>query len=124
MAKKRRRKRKSRTSKIKLVKVETLAEQRKKLPKELIDAFINLDKTKVRGTEFDFEYYEWTEGAYKLYEIEAKKYLGENAEDRIESGKLIVALTRATMGIRDGKQQKSSKEKEKIRGSKTKREEA
>lgn len=106
------RKRRSRISKTKLVPVETPTEQRKKFPKELLNAYLNLDKTKVLGSDYDFEYYEWTEEAYELYGAEAKKYLGDKAEDPIESGKLIVHLSRATMDMRDGKKEKTKKQTE------------
>lgn len=119
MVKGKRRRKQRRLARIKLVPVETYTEQRKKFPKGLINTFINLDKTKVKGTKFDFKYYEWTKKAYKLYEIEAKKYLGKDFEDKLESGRLIVLLTKATADLRNVKQQKSSKKKEKVRETKT-----
>lgn len=92
---------------------ETCAEQRKKFPKKLINSFVNLSENKVLGTLYDFEYYEWSEEAYELYRIEVKKYLGKLADDPIESGRLVVELSRATMDLRDGQKKKTKKEKTK-----------
>jgi hypothetical protein len=93
--------------------VETKAEQRAKFPKKLLDAFLNLDKTAVLTKEYGIEFYDWTEEAHELYEIEARKYLGDKADDRIESGRLIVLLSKATMDIRDGKKKKEKKKTKK-----------
>ena len=58
-----------------LVKIEAPVEQRKKFPKKLINAYLNLEKI------------QWTEEAYAFYAEEAKKYLGDNINDRIASGR-------------------------------------
>ena len=116
MAKKKRKRRKRvafdkiRTKDIPVV--ESREEQRKKFPKELINAFLNLDKTAILIKEYGIEFYDWTEEAHELYQIEAEKYLGDKADDPIESGRLVVLLTKATMDIRDGKKKKTKKEKQ------------
>lgn len=110
--KKKRKRRAPRISKsVSLKDVETPEEQRKKFPKKLLAAFINLGETKVRGTMYDFEYYEWSEEAYELYRIEAKKYLGGLINDPIESGRLVVRLSKATMDLHDEQKKKTKKEK-------------
>lgn len=94
--KKKRRKRKSRLPKTSLKEPETPTQQRKKFPKALVNAYLNLDKTKVKVKELGIEHYAWTDEAYEAYAAEARKYLGDKADDSIESGKLIVLLHRAT----------------------------
>jgi len=101
MAKKKRRKRKPRISKGKLVPIESPQEQRKKLPKELIDAYLAVKES---GWE--------DEDLYQLYKIEADKYLGKVADDRLESGRLVVVLAKATMDLYNGKAKKEEKEEE------------
>lgn len=111
MAKKRR-KRRSRFRSINFLEVKSKVEQRKKFPKKLIKTFIDLDRTSVLVKKYGIEFYEWTKKAYKLYITEAEKYLGKKKlEDKIESGKLVVLLAKATMDIRD-EQNKAKKEKQ------------
>lgn len=105
VVKKKRRKRRARLPKTTAKEPETPAQQRKKLPKSLVDAYLNLDKTKVKVKEFGFTHYAWTDEAYEAYVKEVKKYLGDKAEDRIESGKLIVMLCRATADKKKGKKE-------------------
>jgi hypothetical protein len=113
MAKKRRRRKsKLRITTKNLKPVESKEEQLKKFPKKLVKAFLNLDKTAVLVKEYGIKFYDWTEKAYDLYTEEAIKYLGKNkAKDPIESGKLIVLLSRATMDVCNGKKTKKKKEK-------------
>jgi len=92
---KNKRKRRSRLAKVKLVPVETPTEQRKKFPDKLIKAFVSV------------VLYNWeNDKAYKKYTKEVKKYLCDQADDRIENGKLIVQLTKATMDLVNEKKKK------------------
>jgi len=114
MAKKRRRKRRASFDKIRTKTVpiiESREELRKAFPKELIKAFLNLDKTAVLTKEDGIEYYAWTDEAHELYLEEAKKYLGNKADDPIESGRLVVLLSKATMDLRDVKTKKEKQTK-------------
>lgn len=101
-----RKRRAFRTKAISLSYVETQTEQQNKFPKKLVAAFVNLDKTKKFNSNTN--YYEWREKAYKLYEVEAKKYLG-SLNDRIKSGRLIVKLSKATWELHN-EQTKAKKE--------------
>ena len=90
--KKKRKKRKKRKLKRitystgKFAPVETLTELKKKFPKELLDAFIAVKES------------DWDEEIYEEYVIEVRRFLGEEkADDRIESGKLVVQLAKITM---------------------------
>lgn len=108
MAKKKRKRRK-RTSKIKSISVpeiENKSEERKKFPKELINAFINMCKSKTKIRDYGIEYYSWTDKSYKKFKAEADKFLGKNASDPLENGKLVVLLSKATMDLRDVKKEK------------------
>lgn len=112
MAKRKRRKRKSRVSSIKVQPEETYKDQRKAFPKELIDAFIAVSSTRWED-----------EDLYEVYVNHAKKYLGNKWEDRIEQGRLTVLLSRATTDLREeqnGQEQKGSKKKKKTRAKKAK----
>ena len=85
-----------------LVAVETIEEQRKKFPKELLDAFIAVKNSKWENEEL-----------YEEYLIESRRFLGEEkSKDRIESGTLVVLLTRATLDIYDGKKTEKEKDEE------------
>jgi len=96
--KKRRRKRKSKLAKIKLVPIETQTVQRGKFPKKLVSTFIDVSSS------------DWEDNtAYKKYIKEAKKYLGNQIDDRLECGRLIVQLAKATMELVNVKKKKEKK---------------
>lgn len=59
----------------------------RKLPDDLIQAFIKLKKSG------------WTDKAYNAYVKVRKKYLKGKDEDKIEQGRLVVDLSRATMHL-------------------------
>jgi len=72
----------------KMAPVETLTELKKKFPKELLDVFIAVKES------------DWDEEVYEEYVIEARRFLGEEkADDRIESGKLVVQLSKIIMNM-------------------------
>ena len=111
-----RKKRKKSAFKIKstnLVPIISPEEQRKKFPKELLDAFLNLDKTAILTKKYGIEFYDWAEEAHELYEIEAEKYLGDKINDRIKSGRLVVSLSKATVDLNNDKKQKRKKQTKK-----------
>lgn len=99
---KRRRKRKNKIINTKVSNLSTInrEEERKKFPKKLVEAFLNLNRTKIKVKENGIKYDTWTDEAYELYNIEARKYLGAKADDNIENSKLVVLLSRATMDVR------------------------
>jgi hypothetical protein len=70
---------------------ESYEEMRKKFPEALVKAFVKVCSN-------------WeNENLYEEYIKQRDEYLGKSA-DRLEQGKLIVFLTRATMDIRDAKE--------------------
>lgn len=94
--------RKRRIPVTKAVDPETCKEQREKFPKELVNAFIKLDKTAKLISENGIIHYAWTDRAYKQYAAEAIKYLGKtDAADPILTGRLVVLLSKATFDIRE-----------------------
>ena len=107
------RKRKAKRLPTKATPVESAKELRKKYPEKLIDAYVNLTKSKELKTDKDFEYYGWTDKAYAKYKKEAIKYLGSKSEEPLESGRLIVLLYKATEDLRDVKNVKEKKTKKK-----------
>lgn len=92
--------------------VETPAQQRKSLPGPLVKAFVAIS-----GDRWE------DETLYKKYKKEALKYLGkEKAEDPIESGRLVVRLTKATLDIVEKKPNETqAKTKKKATRKKTKK---
>lgn len=91
MVKLKKRKRKPKYNKSSIP-VETKKQMRAKLPAKLIKAFIRVKET-------DFE----DAKVYSVYAKLSKEYLGDKASDKIESGRLVVLLTKATMDIFDKK---------------------
>jgi len=91
---KRKRKRRKRidygvSAKGKLSDVETREQMRAKFPPELVSAFVKI-------CEADWE----DDELYEQYKVQEVAYLGEEkSSDAIESGKLVVQLSRATMDI-------------------------
>lgn len=61
-----------------------MANYKKKYPKKLIDAYINMKEKK------------FSEASHKEYQKEAKKFLKKSWEVKIEQCKLVVALAGAT----------------------------
>lgn len=98
MAAKRKKKRRKRKSKYAvtigktMVSKETSEQMCAKFPAKLVKAFI-----KVRETDFE------NEKVYRAFAKLERAYLGDEADDRIESGKLIVLLAKATMDMFDNK---------------------
>lgn len=107
MPKKKRRKRRSRLPKATNHEPETHAEQRKKFPEALVKSFLAIANN---GWE--------DEKLYEKFVKEKKKYLGKLYEDKIEQGKLVVLLSRATMDLREQKPTKKTKVVRKKRGKK------
>ena len=90
-----RKRRYNRIAKIKAQEPITKSEERKAFPKSLVTAFIAISKNK------------WNdESLYKKYVAKARDYLGDKYSDKIESGKLIVLLSRATSDLRNVKTKK------------------
>ena len=99
MAKKKRRKRRPRIAPGSSNEPATPEERRKKFPKALVEAFIAVSNDRWED-----------EDLYQVYVEHAQKYLGKKKfADRIESGRLIVLLARATMDIREKKKTTKSK---------------
>lgn len=95
-----RRKRRNKIAKIKAQEPVSKEEERKAFPKSLIKSFIEISNDG------------WNdENLYQDYLDQAHKYLGKKRKDKVESGKLIVLLSRATSDLRDVKKQKTKKEK-------------
>lgn len=113
------RKKRSRLAKVNKAELDqTPSQLRSKLPKELIEKYLNLFRTQVLGKEYDFEYYEWTEKAYKAYRVKAEEFLGKMAEDPIGQGRLIIKLHQATEDLKhveEKTQKKKTKDKRKKR---------
>lgn len=80
-------KKKKKTWKHIKVEVETTTAQRQKFPEKLIKTFDALKKS------------DWGEKEYKRYIKEVKKYMGDKFEDRLEQGKLLVLLSKATTDL-------------------------
>jgi len=106
MPKKKRRKRRSRIPKSTNYEPETNEQQRKKFPEALVKTFVAISNN---GWE--------DEKLYQKFVQEEKKYLGKLYEDKIEQGKLVVLLARATMDLRE-KPTKRTKVIRKKRGKK------
>lgn len=84
--------------------VESPQELRKKYPEKLIDVYIKLMKTKKNG---------WSDKDYAAYKKESIKYLGSKSEERLECGRLIVLLYKATEDLHNVKKIKQTKKKAK-----------
>lgn len=95
MAKRKRRKRKSRykgtpISANNLAPDETPKKMREKFPEKLIDTFVAVVKA------------DWSDTAYKKYVRQAKAFLGTKWNDKIDQGRLVVQLSRATSDLLEG----------------------
>lgn len=106
MMAKKRRKRKPKPYNIgtgsKKVTEETPQEMRKNFPKELVEAFVVVSDL---GWSDD----DAGTAAYDKYKSLANAFLGDKAQDRIEDGRLVVKLARATKDIRKNKQNNTKK---------------
>jgi len=61
---------------------------------------------------------DWDEELYELFAVEKRKYLGDKSEDRLEQGKLVVLLSKATSDMRKN-EAKNEKKKQKTKAQKT-----
>lgn len=85
---------KSRTAKIKV------EEEQEEFPVALLKAFIKVAES------------DWSEKEHKAYLKQARKYIGDLIDDSIESGKLVVKLSKATNHlISDGIKKTKAKSK-------------
>ena len=82
-----------------LVPIETPEQLRAKFPAELVNAFIRVKKTKFED-----------EKVYRKYAKLSRKYLGDKADDKIEFGRLVVLLSKATVNMLDKKKTKNKKD--------------
>ena len=102
---KRKKKRKKRVSRYKGIGIstnpnapaETPEMMRKKFPEKLIQAFVNVVVSN------------WDDKMYKKYTKQAKAFLGEKFEDKIDSGRLVVRLSRASSDLIDEIKKKRKK---------------
>lgn len=76
----------------------TPSAQRKEFPKELIEAFVKVSIS------------EWDEKLYKKYNKRVKEFLGKKkAEDKVETGKLVVLLSRMCRDLTEEIKKKQKK---------------
>jgi hypothetical protein len=106
-------KRKSRYTKIAPNLIDqTCAELRKEFPERLIAAFVALHDSDYNDDKL-----------YRKYSKESAAFLGDKAADLLESGKLLVRLTKATFDMvkEAGNEEAEGKAKAKNRATKAKR---
>ena len=75
---------------------------RKEFPKKLVDSFVKMHDSEYRDME------------YNKYIKESKLFLKANSEDKVEQGKLIVRLAKATFDLVK-KESKNGKKKQEVK---------